>query len=181
MIFWVVLVLGVAASLFLALIAEDGMAFFFGLAATAVVLMVGVVMIGGTIWEETHESKQTHSFEIASLQDNFGAEGEIHGGFFFTTGFIGSYQFYSWYEKQPDGSFEARQVSTRSAPVKVWERPADSPPKVVKHELCADYALPNWLVPFNLTVLDGDCEAVVWELFVPDGTIAHEYKLDGAG
>lgn len=139
-----------------------------------------VCMMGSVIFENSHDIQSKHTYRIVSLQDNEGTEGHIGGGFFFVTGNIGTYQFYSWYEREPDGSYESRQISTHDYPVKIWEEPSSSQPKAIKRETCHEHSAPSWLSPFDFSK-ENYCDTDGWELFVPKGTIVRNYRLDGAG
>lgn len=177
MVFWICIVLIlILATLFCD---GDGESFFGICAFGTIVIFIFICMIGSVVFEHSENTKITHSYKIISLQDNEGTEGHIGGGFFFITGNIGTYQFYSWYERQADGSYESRQISTHNFPVKIWEEPSSAEPKAIQREICHSHSIPGWLSPIDFAQSD-ECETEIWELFVPQGTIVHDFKLDAS-
>lgn len=147
-----------------------------GLVAAVVIALI--MLFAGLAFQNKDDRVHTYDHRIVSLQDNFGAGGSIHGGLFFVTGFVDTYQFYSWYEEAKDGSFYAEKVSERWSWVKVFELGSNGVPKAVQHIDCTYHTTPNWLAPIDISEEDDCSREEHWELYVPKGTIARNYSLD---
>lgn len=183
MVFWILLSLGFVITVFLTAVFWDdgGFATFFGCvlvlcgAPVAIEFMVGAA---GANHDVVTSSTVTH--HVVSLQDNFGTTGHINGGggflFFSISGSFNGHLTYSWYERNPDGSYQSHSVRERNN-VKVFQVPPSQKPRVVETIQDVEQDADSWLLPPALNKLDEHTNKS-WALYVPRGTIVHDYKLD---
>lgn len=149
----------------------------FALVVCLIVLMLGAIVVyeaGDTSDYNKLSSKTTHD-NIATLQDNLGTDGYIHGGLFFTYGHIGSKLFVSWYEETSPGVFEPKSVSEGDGDIYIHEVDSNADPQAIRTEYDV-INKPLW----NLYPWEEERGTVVsWDIYVPKGTITQgEFKLD---
>jgi hypothetical protein len=151
--------------------------FFLGTFFTGMIWFA-VCMMGSLFFlEDESEFKGSYTHDVVALQDNFGSSGEIRGGLFFTTGHMTSGQFYSWYERMPDGSYESETiVESDELSISVFEVDPGEEPRAVQEVYDVTYGkVPDWWFPFSMGDTD---EEYHYDLYVPRGTIVQDFSLD---
>lgn len=126
---------------------------------------------------EVHKSvrHQTYNQPIASLGDGQGIQGSFHGGIFVSYGQIGDTQQYSYYLRNANGSFNLMRrpadqstIYTDTPPSRAYVRVTD------KVTTCR----PTWWLLCDPTSREAEFEHA--DFHIPAGSIANDFKLDGA-
>jgi len=111
----------------------------------------------------TDKHTVVYTNEIVTLQDN----NSVEGAFFLGSGAIGRSMYYSFYYNTEDGGFKSKTLDGDYVTVYYDETP--------RYELHVTEPTDALINKFSVCV---SCNGKERKLFVPEGTIKENYKLD---
>lgn len=146
-------------------------------AAVAVLFIAGAIATGLNLafMQVGYKTqvKETWSAPLAELRD--GTSG-VHGSFFLGIGSIsGGSPNYTYYEKDPDGSYSLQSLDTQWDTVRVFQD--NQGPKVVCRQVVRTQNHDSTWSIFGAVVNHHDY-CLTWDFHVPQGTIVSNYHLD---
>ena len=145
----------------------------FFLMITAFATFIGgaiAVGLGSVLGISSMDADPEHIGKMISMRSSDSVAGEIHGGLFMISGFIGGAEYYHWYEQNGD-AIEPKQVKAAGG-IYIYEQDrADGQVKI--YDWHNKY--PSWALLIGLP--DPEATGQTYEFFIPKGSIKREFKL----
>lgn len=143
-----------------------------GFIGTIIAMFIAVIvsMVG---YETTKKvTENTYPVQLASLNDGTGVEGKFRGGLFISRGYIADTQHYSYYAKNPNGSFNLQKRPADASTI--WQ---DATPETARVDITDRVTTcePKWWMLCDKTP---KVEFARADFHVPEGSIGEEYRLD---
>lgn len=130
-------------------------------------MVVATHLLGTSVMDD----QPSHTGVMVSMRSADGISGKLAGNLFMMTGYIGSDQYYYWYEQRSDGAFESHKVMAGQRIYIYEQKRADG--QVVIYDW--HITTPSWSLGW--LTCQGPDTGQTYNFYIPEGSIQKTFKL----
>lgn len=140
------------------------------------ILMFALYVMGTLLSDEKKSDGGDDTDDLVSIRTNHGISGAGSGSFLLYTVSIEDKYVYAYFCRMKDGSLRRKTIDTDNA--SIFEEEVCTRPRVEAHKTIITYNHPilTGILAFGVHGSD-DC-SYSYDIFVPKGTVASDFKLD---